>query len=209
MKNILIAGSTGMVGKLVLEECINATEIAAINVLARQPGSNHPSKVKEFVVNDFSTYANVDEAFKNIDAAFFCIGAYTGTLSKEMFQKVTVDFCCCFCKKTKGTKSGSNTLLVKRTGRRQNREVQGKFREVQGYGRKPNSRIGTGFFLFLSSRIYLSRCKAQRTQFSLSNVPTYLSINQGADGEKIPDQINRTGQSHVHCRTKGCGKRSA
>lgn len=91
-KNILIAGSSGMVGGELLQICLNSDLVNNITVLSRKPSSKSHSKIRELIVSDFS---NVDFLLTNlneIDVVFFCIGVYTGTVDREEFRKITVDY---------------------------------------------------------------------------------------------------------------------
>ena len=95
-KNVIIAGGTGMVGSLILMQCIADNNITSIISFVRKPTvTNHP-KVTEVCVNNFSNYEKHLSYFSNIDLAFFCIGAYTGTLPDADFKIVTYDYAVAF-----------------------------------------------------------------------------------------------------------------
>ena len=54
MKNVLITGSTGMVGKSVLLECLESDKIDGVTAINRvSVGLEHP-KMKEVLLKDFS-----------------------------------------------------------------------------------------------------------------------------------------------------------
>ena len=66
----VIACSTGMVGGLVLEQCIQSDFIDDIVTLVRRPSSLILSeKVSEVVVEDFGSYANQVVSFAKVDKA--------------------------------------------------------------------------------------------------------------------------------------------
>ncbi len=92
MKKILIVGSSGMIGKLVLKYCLERDDVQQVTVINRRSlGISHP-KLKEMLHTDFMNYANITEAFRNIDIAFYCLGVYTGKATKEEFRKITFDY---------------------------------------------------------------------------------------------------------------------
>ena len=91
-KQILIAGASGMVGSHLLECCIASEEIETIFILSRKPSTNHHKKVKELIVNDFLNYENIIPTLKEIDVVFFCIGVYTGSVDRETFRRITIDY---------------------------------------------------------------------------------------------------------------------
>ena len=58
---VIITGSTGMVGKGVLLECIDSPEVEHILVINRSPvGITHP-KLKEVIHKDFFNWSDVRE----------------------------------------------------------------------------------------------------------------------------------------------------
>lgn len=72
--NILITGSTGMVGKGVLMECLDSSQIEGVTVLNRSSlGMTHP-KMKEVLLKDFLEIASVKEQIGPVDACFHCMG---------------------------------------------------------------------------------------------------------------------------------------
>ena len=109
MKKVLIVGASGMIGGLVLENCIKAKEITEVTIIVRRSlGIEHP-KLKEIIHQDYTNYATIITAFKAIDLAFFCIGAYTGVVNDEKLKLITVDFAISFGKTLK--KYSPNAVL--------------------------------------------------------------------------------------------------
>ena len=87
---VIIAGSTGMVGKLVLNNCLKYDKIIEVRSLVRKPtGLKHP-KLTEIVIQNFEDYSEYSSLFRDINVAFFCIGVYTGEVPDELFKKITV-----------------------------------------------------------------------------------------------------------------------
>ncbi|MDW7693982.1 NAD(P)H-binding protein [Flammeovirgaceae bacterium SG7u.111] len=92
MKNVLITGATGMVGAIVLRNCLESPEIEKVTSISRKPlGISHP-KLEEVVHSDFLDYSTVEHHFQNQDAAYFCIGVYTGQVPDSTFKTITVDY---------------------------------------------------------------------------------------------------------------------
>jgi uncharacterized protein YbjT (DUF2867 family) len=98
MKNILITGSNGMIGQLILGYCLNHKDVAKVtSIVRRKSGFTHP-KLAELIHENFLDYSSIAEHFKNIDTAFYCIGVYTGQVPKDEFRKITVDYTEAFAK---------------------------------------------------------------------------------------------------------------
>jgi len=100
-KNVIITGATGMVGSLVLKECLENDTISEVVSLSRKPSGIQDGKLKEIIHTDFTDYKAIHNEFKNIDIAYFCIGVYTGAVARDEFRKVTVDYTVEFAKTLK------------------------------------------------------------------------------------------------------------
>ena len=89
MKNVLITGSTGMVGKSVLLECVESDKINKITIINRSPvGFEHP-KIKEILLRDFSEIENIRKDLESFDACFHCMGVSALGMSKENYTHIT------------------------------------------------------------------------------------------------------------------------
>ncbi len=88
---ILIPGATGMIGSLVLDQCLSTPEIKqVISLVRRATGITHP-KLQEIVVSDFMDLSSHQETLQNTDLVFYCLGAYTGSAVPEELRRITVD----------------------------------------------------------------------------------------------------------------------
>jgi len=92
MKNVIIAGATGMIGGLVLDHCLKSPEIGKVTIIVRKPKGISDSKLTEVVHSDFNNYSAVEEHFNNQDIAYYCIGVYTDAVPRNEFREITVDF---------------------------------------------------------------------------------------------------------------------
>jgi nucleoside-diphosphate-sugar epimerase len=92
MKKVVITGSTGMVGSLVLGSCLRNDEISEVISLVRKPTTLVHPKYKELVVDDFLNYDKYVNFFNEVDIIFYCLGVYTGALPADAFRKVNYDY---------------------------------------------------------------------------------------------------------------------
>lgn len=92
MKNVLIVGASGMIGGIILQEALNDKDIKSVCSITRKTHGIQNPKLKEILHSDFSNYSGIEHAFNNIDAAYFCIGVYTGAVKDDLFKIITVDF---------------------------------------------------------------------------------------------------------------------
>ena len=91
-RNILIAGSTGMVGSHLLEICQQSEDVDTIYILSRKPSNIQHKKIREIIVNDFMNYDKVIPTMDKIDVVFFCVGVYTGAVDRDTFKTITIDY---------------------------------------------------------------------------------------------------------------------
>ncbi len=92
MKKVLITGVSGMIGQLILQHCLEDTAVQEVLGLVRKTTNlNHP-KYKEIVVEDFLDYSKHDALLKDIEVVYYCLGVYTGTVARDLFRTITVDY---------------------------------------------------------------------------------------------------------------------
>lgn len=90
--NVIITGASGMIGKLILDHCLESDQVKTITSISRKSlGCTNP-KLIEIIHADFLDFSAVKNHFKNQDLAFYCLGVYTGQVSTQEFKKITVDF---------------------------------------------------------------------------------------------------------------------
>jgi hypothetical protein len=92
MKNAIIVGATGMIGSIVLQHCLESSEIGTVTSLVRRPSGVSHTKLREVICKDFTGYYGLETYFANQDIAYFCLGVYSGQVPDDQFKKITVDF---------------------------------------------------------------------------------------------------------------------
>lgn len=92
MKRVIMTGATGMVGNLVLEYCLESDEVEQVTSIVRRPSGKDHAKLVEVVHQNFLDYSDVEDHFKGQDICYFCIGVYTGTVPRDKFREITVDY---------------------------------------------------------------------------------------------------------------------
>lgn len=88
---IMVTGVTGMVGEGVLLECLEHPMVSAVLSVSRKPGGMSHPKLKEYLVPDFLSLKENDEALKGYDACFFCAGVGSIGMSEADYTKITYD----------------------------------------------------------------------------------------------------------------------
>ncbi len=87
----VIFGSTGMIGKGVLYECLDSDSVKAVLVINRQTcGMKHP-KLKEVIHKDFLDLSLLAVELSAYNTCYFCLGVSSAGLSEEAYRKITFD----------------------------------------------------------------------------------------------------------------------
>ena len=86
-KKVIITGSTGMVGGILLQSCLNCNVVDEVIALVRKPTQRSNEKYKEVIVDDFLDYHHLAHLFSGVDVVFYCLGVYTGAVPAEEFRK--------------------------------------------------------------------------------------------------------------------------
>jgi len=98
MINVIITGSTGMVGEGVLYECLNSPEVESVLVVNRRTcGYDHP-KLKEILHKDFFELSPISDQMIGYNACFFCLGVTSLGKKEAEYTKFTYDLTLNFCK---------------------------------------------------------------------------------------------------------------
>jgi nucleoside-diphosphate-sugar epimerase len=90
-KNVLITGTNGMIGNEILQLCLHSKDVKSIISITRKKIDSESPKLQQIVHSDLLHLDNISHEFKKIDVVFYCLGAYTGTVSTEELFKITVD----------------------------------------------------------------------------------------------------------------------
>lgn len=86
---VMITGSTGMVGKGVLLECLDDKNIKEILLINRSPITIDHPKIKEVLHDNFTDFSPIQSEFENLGACFHCMGVSSSGLSDEAYYKLT------------------------------------------------------------------------------------------------------------------------
>ncbi|KSA12698.1 Rossmann-fold NAD(P)-binding domain-containing protein [Maribacter dokdonensis] len=86
---VMITGSTGMVGKGVLLECLDDKNIKEILLINRSSITIDHPKIKEVLHDNFTDFSPIQSEFENLGACFHCMGVSSAGLSDEAYYKLT------------------------------------------------------------------------------------------------------------------------
>ncbi|MDW3190770.1 MAG: NAD-dependent epimerase/dehydratase family protein [Cytophagales bacterium] len=89
---VLITGATGMVGKGVLLECLDDSNIEQVITIGRSELDVTDPKLKSLIHKDFKDYSTISNRLKGIDACYLCMGVSAAGLSEEKYTELTYDY---------------------------------------------------------------------------------------------------------------------
>ena len=81
-----------MTGSILLKICLDSSAIKEVISLVRKKTNFQHPKLKEVVVDNFSNYTSIESLFADLDIVFYCLGVYTGAVSKDEFKEITVQY---------------------------------------------------------------------------------------------------------------------
>src|SRR5271154_823680 len=84
--NVIITGSSGMVGEGVLHECLSDPRVGSILVINRKPSHIIHPKLTEIVLSDLSAISHFEQQLTGYTTCFYCVGTTSvGKTEPEYF----------------------------------------------------------------------------------------------------------------------------
>jgi uncharacterized protein YbjT (DUF2867 family) len=113
---LVIVGATGMVGGYVLRYAFEDPAVGSVtSIVRRSLGISHP-KLNEILHLDFADCSALVGALSGQQAAVFCLGAYTGTVSDSDLHKITVDYTAEFARVLRDSSPGAAFSFLSGSG---------------------------------------------------------------------------------------------
>jgi uncharacterized protein YbjT (DUF2867 family) len=154
-KGLVIVGATGMVGKYALRYALENPAVGTVTSIGRSKvGISHP-KLTEVLHQDFADCSPLAEALLGLDAAAFCLGTYTGSVSDADFRRITVDYTIEFARVLHGSSPGAAFSFLSGSGADPTGRSRIPFARYKGEAE--NALLAAGFphvYLFRPAYIY-------------------------------------------------------
>lgn len=152
--NVILTGSTGMVGKLILTTCLNSDKITEIRSLVRKPTGYTHKKLNEIVIENFEDFFGHEDLFKDISVAFFCLGVYTGQVSDILLKQITVNYAVEFAKTLEKNSPLSTICLLSGAGADRTQKSKTSFARYKGMAENQIANMNLKLFSFRPAYIY-------------------------------------------------------
>ena len=90
--HLVIVGATGMVGGYALGYALDHAAVGSVTSVGRRKlGISHP-KFKEVLHKNFADCSALADTLTGQDAAVYCLGTYTGSVSDAELRAITTDY---------------------------------------------------------------------------------------------------------------------
>jgi len=90
--NVIITGTTGMVGSGVLIECLGSQSVEKVLVVGRRSCGVKHEKLTETIHQDFLDFSTIEHQFRGYDACFYCLGVTSLRATEAEYTLVTFDY---------------------------------------------------------------------------------------------------------------------
>jgi uncharacterized protein YbjT (DUF2867 family) len=154
-KHLVIVGASGMVGGYALRYALDNSAVKSVTAIGRKKlGISHP-KLKEVVHQDFADCSALTEALSCQDAAVYCLGTYTGSVSDAELHAITTDYTIEFARVL--GKSSPNAAFSFLSGNGADQTGRSRIAFARYKGEAEKALLVAGFprvFLFRPSYIY-------------------------------------------------------
>jgi len=141
--NVVVTGATGMVGGLALGLLLDDPRVDGVITMGRRTTGRRHKKLTEIEHADFTEVRQVGEHLTGVDAALYCLGAYTGAVPDDEFRRITVDFTVGFAEELRAQSPSAAFCFL--SGQGADRKEKSRIPFARHKGAAENALIAAGF----------------------------------------------------------------
>jgi len=154
-KRVVIVGASGMVGGCALRYALDNSAVKSVTSIGRKKlGISHP-KLKEVLHQDFADCSALANELSGQDAAVYCLGTYTGSVSDAELRVITADYTIGFARVLRNRSPDAAFSFLSGNGADQTGRSRLAFARYKGQAEK--ALLAAGFprvYLFRPAYIY-------------------------------------------------------
>lgn len=201
---VIIAGASGMIGGRILNLCLDDMKINEVISLVRKPSGLNHSKLYEVLIEDFTSLDGIEKHFKNVQQAFFCIGVYTGQVSKDMLKKITVDMPAEFTRQLSKNSPQARLCFLSGAGSDRSEKSKTPFALFKGMAENKIEQSGLEWYSFRPGYIYpVQKRKEPNALYAIMRwmypVLRLFGNNMSITSEQLAKSMFKIGQQgHSH-----------
>jgi uncharacterized protein YbjT (DUF2867 family) len=154
-KYLVLVGATGMVGGYALQYALEHPAVERVTVIGRRALGISHAKLKEVLHPNFGDCSALAESLAHQDAAIFCMGAYTGSVSDAELRTITVDYTVEFARVLHASSPGADFVFLSGSGADPTGKSRIAFARYKGEAE--NALLAAGFhavYIFRPAYIY-------------------------------------------------------
>jgi uncharacterized protein YbjT (DUF2867 family) len=154
-KYLVLVGATGMVGGYALQYALEHPAVERVTVIGRRALGISHAKLKEVLHPNFGDCSALAESLAHQDAAIFCMGAYTGSVSDAELRTITVDYTVEFARVLHASSPGADFVFLSGNGADPTGKSRIAFARYKGEAE--NALLAAGFhavYIFRPAYIY-------------------------------------------------------
>ncbi len=134
-KRLVIVGASGMVGGYALRYALDNSAVESVTSIGRKKlGISHP-KLKEVLHQDFADCSTLADALLRQDAAVYCLGTYTGSVSDAELRAITADYTIEFARVFRNSSPNAAFSFLSGNGADQTGQSRFAFARYKGFPR--------------------------------------------------------------------------
>ena len=130
--NIIITGSTGMVGEGVLHECLLHPKVKNVLVINRRECYVKHSKLKEIIHKDFSDFSQIQNELVGYDTAFLCMGVSSIGMEEDKYKFLTYNLTMSLAKPLADLNSNFTLIYVSGAGTDSSEQGKSMWARIKG-----------------------------------------------------------------------------
>jgi len=152
---LVIVGATGMVGGYALRYALDHSAVGSVTSVGRKKLGISHSKLKEVLHQNFADCSVLADVLSRQDAAVYCLGTYTGSVSDAELRAITADYTIEFARVLRG--SSPNAAFSFLSGNGADPTGRSRLAFARYKGQAENALLAAGFprvYLFRPAYIY-------------------------------------------------------
>ncbi len=204
---VIVTGATGMVGKGVLLECLDHTDVTEVlSITRRSTGIDHP-KLEELIHSDFSEFTSVAGQLKGYDACYSCMGVSSAGMKEEQYTRLTYDFTLSLARELLGANSKMTFTYVSGMGTDSSEKGRTMWARVKG--KTENDLLNLGFmqaFMFRPGAIVPLRGiepSSKMYRVMINNLKWLLKLSKKLAPDSVVD-TTQIGLAMINVTKEGC-----
>ena len=154
-RRVVIVGATGMVGGYALRYALDDPAVVRVTAIGRRKlGISHP-KLIEVLHQDFADCSALAQVLSGQDAAIYCLGTYTGSVSDAELRTITSDYTIEFAQVFRGSSPEASFSFLSGNGADSTGRSRIPFARYKGEAE--NALLAAGFphlYIFRPAYIY-------------------------------------------------------